>query len=331
MAKGENQKLKLPLLERLLLRETDEEHPMSMEQILSALERQGVSAERKSIYRDMRSLEELGLDVQSRKGKEPGWFIGTRPFELPELKLLVDAVQSCKFITPGKSSALIGKLETLTSRYQAGELQRQVYVAGRAKTMNEKVYYTIDALHAAIAQGKGVGFYYFDYNVRREKVFRRGGARYEVSPKGLIWDNENYYLVGYDHQKGEVRHYRVDKMDRLEQAELPDEGRGPFDVAVYARKHFNMFSGREGAVTLRCREGLVGVILDRFGQDAILVPDGEGYFTVTVSAVVSPQFLGWLFGLEGGAVLIAPAWAVEEMKKQLGQVGAAYLPSPDAP
>ncbi len=328
MAKRENQKLKLPLLERLLFRETDEEHPMPIGKIISALERQGVGAERKSLYSDMEALGRLGLDVQSRKGKDGGWFIGQRPFELPELKLLVDAVQSCKFITPRKSAALISKLETLTSRHQARALQRQVYAAGRAKTMNEGVYYSIDALHAAIGAGRGVTFRYFEYNVRREKVFRREGARYAVSPKGLIWDNENYYLVGYDHEKGEIRHYRVDKMTELEQADLPKMEQAEFDMAVYARKHFNMFSGREGAVTLRCENRLVGVILDRFGQEVILVPDGEEHFTATVEAVVSPQFLGWLFGLGEGAALVGPPWAVEEMKTQLKAVGKGYAAQP---
>lgn len=327
MARGANQKLKLPILERTLLRETDDEHPLTVQELISALEQNGVTAERKSIYDDMEALRELGLDVQSRKGKAPGWFIGERDFQLPELKLLVDAVQSCKFITRKKSDDLIRKLESFASRHQARLLQRQVYVSGRVKTMNESVYYSIDKLHAAIASGKAVTFKYFEYNVRKEKVFRREGKRYQVSPYGLIWDSENYYLAGYDHLNGDLRHYRVDKMAELAVTCLPREGGAlfkDFDMASYAQKHFGMFRGREGQVILRCENTLVGVVLDRFGQEAMLVPDGEKYFTVTVPAVVSPQFLGWLFGLGGGVRIVAPDWAAEEFRKQLEAVQGQY-------
>ena len=284
-----------------------------------------MGAERKSIYDDMDALRELGLDVQSRKGKSPGWFIGGRLFELAELKLLVDAVQSCKFITRRKSDALIHKLESLTSRHQARSLQRQVYVSGRVKAMNESVYYNIDKLHSAIATGKSVTFRYFEYNVRKEKVFRREGRRYQVSPYGLIWDNENYYLAGYDHHREELRHYRVDKMAELAVTCLPLEGvDGELDIASYAQKHFGMFSGREGQITLRCANRLVGVVLDRFGREAMLVPDGADHFTVTVPAVVSPQFLGWIFGLGDGVRILRPDWAAEEMRRQLAAVAALY-------
>ena len=327
MARGANQKLKLPLLERVLLAGSDEEHPLSVKELIEGLETYGVKAERKSIYDDMEALRDLGVDVQCRKGKSPGWFVGERFFELAELKLLVDAVQSCKFITARKSDALIRKLESLASRHQARQLQRQVYVSGRVKTMNESVYYNIDKLHTAIAGGRAVTFKYFEYNVGKEKVFRREGKRYQVSPYGLIWDNENYYLAGFDHQYRELRHYRVDKMAELAVTCLPregDESCEDFDIASYAQKHFGMFSGREGQVTLRCRNHLVGVVLDRFGQDVMLIPDGEDHFTVTVRAVVSPQFLGWLFGLGAGVTILKPDWAAEELQKQLQAVGEKY-------
>ena len=260
--------------------------------------------------------------VQSRKGSDPGWFVGERAFQLPELKLLVDAVQSCKFITKRKSDDLIRKLEGLTSVHQARQLQRQVYVERRVKTMNESVYYSIDKLHTALAAGKAVTFRYFDYDVRKEKVFRRNGRRYTVFPHGLIWNSENYYLVGWDGTKKEVRHYRVDKMAELAVTCLKleageDLDRASFDMAAYAAKHFGMFSGREGRVRLRCANAMVGVMLDRFGQDVILVPDGPDHFTLTVDAVVSPQFFGWLFGLGDGVALTAPDWAVEAYRQQL--------------
>lgn len=331
MAKGAGQKQKLLVLQNVLLERTDEEHPISTQALIDTLAAQGISAERKSIYDDMEVLRQAGLDIQSRKGKDPGWFVGQRPFQLPELKLLVDAVQSCKFITKRKSDDLICKLENLTSVHQARQLQRQVYVDRRVKTMNESVYYSIDKLHTALASGKAVTFRYFDYSVRKEKVFRRNGRRYTVFPHGLIWDSENYYLVGWDGSKKEVRHYRVDKMSelavtclRLEDGE--DLDRSTFDMAAYAAKHFGMFSGREGKVRLRCANTMVGVMLDRFGPEVILVPDGPDHFTLTVEAVVSPQFFGWLFGLGDGVVLTGPDWAVEDYRSRL-RAAAEQIPS----
>ena len=319
MAKGSGQKQKVLLLRRLLLERSAEDPPISTGELIAELERQGIPAERKSIYDDIEVLRQTGMEVQNRKGKQPGWFVEDRPFQLAELKLLVDAVQSCRFITKRKSDELIRKLEGLASVWQARQLQRQVYVDRRVKTMNESVYYTIDKLHTALAAGRGVTFHYFEYNVKKEKVFRREGKRYTVYPYGLVWDNENYYLVGWDAAKEEVRHYRVDKIADLTVTCLQGGGKGRaggFDMASYAAKHFGMFSGREGKVRLRCVNAMVGVILDRFGQEVMLVPDGPDHFTVTVDAVVSPQFFGWLFGLGEGVELTAPTWAVEAFQRR---------------
>ena len=330
MARVSRQKLKPLVIQRVLLEQTDEDHPMTIQELLAALKPWGVTAERKSIYDDMETLRVLGLDVQSRKGKTPGWFVGERPFQLAELKLLVDAVQSCKFITKRKSDELIGKLEGMTSIHQARQLHRQVYVERRAKSMNESVYYSIDKLHTALAAQKAVTFKYFEYSVQKERVYRRGGKRYIVFPHGLVWNSENYYLVGWDGAKKEIRHYRVDKMEdlsvtclRLNEGEHDE--RAVFDMAEYTSKHFGMFRGREGRVQLRCRERMVGVVLDRFGQETSLIPDGEGYFTVTVDAVVSPQFWGWLFGLGTAVELTAPKWAVAEYRAQLRTVAERYM------
>ena len=325
MAKSANQKLKLLVLRQLLLSRTDEEHPVTVAQMIDELERWDIKAERKSLYDDMEQLAAFGLDVQCRKGRAGGWFIGERDFELAELKLLVDAVQSSKFITRKKSDSLIRKLEALAGSHQAKMLQRQVYVSGRVKTMNESIYYNVDKLHAAVAGRKEITFRYFDYNSRKEKVFRHGGRRYRVSPCGLVWDNENYYLVGWSGENGQVRHYRVDKMSDIALTDRPlaDEAAG-VDMAGYAQKHFGMFSGTDASVTLRCREEMAGVVLDRFGQEAMLIPGFDEYFTVTVNVVVSPQFWGWLFGLGSGVELIGPAWAVEEYTKRLDEVRSLY-------
>lgn len=320
MAKSPNQKTKLLHLARMLLRQTDEDHPLTVAQIIEALAREDIKAERKSIYDDLEALRLFGLDVQCRKGKTPGWFIGSREFELPELKLLMDAVQSSRFITQKKSDALIRKLESLASVHQAGQLQRQVYVSGRIKVMNESIYYNVDKLHTAIAAQKAITFKYFDYDIARQKVFRREGKRYVVSPYGLIWNNENYYLVAFDHANRDMRHYRVDKMTEIAVTCLSREGKEQypdFQLAQYGQKHFGMYSGPEWKVTLRGRRDKAGLVWDRFGQDVILVPDGEDHFTVTLPVVISPQFFGWLMGLDGSLTLTAPKEAVQAYRQKL--------------
>ena len=288
--------------------------------MIEELGRYDIKAERKSIYDDLEALRSFGLDVQCRKGKSPGWFIGEREFELPEVKLLMDAVQSSRFLTQKKSDALIRKLEGLASVHQARQLQRQVYVSGRIKVMNESIYYNVDKLHTAIAAQKAITFRYFDYDVRRQKVYHREGRRYTVSPYGLIWNSENYYLVAFDHLNREMRHYRADKMAEIVVTGLDRQGRErypDFQIAQYGQKHFGMYSGREVTVTLRGQNAMAGVVWDRFGQEVILVPDGEDHFTVTLPVVMSPQFFGWLFGLDGGLVLTAPRQAVDAYRQRL--------------
>ena len=320
MSKSSNQKTKLLCLCRMLLRKTDEDHPLTVPQIIDELARLDIKAERKSIYDDLEALRQFGLDVQSRKGKTPGWFVGDREFELPEVKLLMDAVQSSRFLTQKKSDALIRKLEGLASVHQAGQLQRQVYVSGRIKVMNESIYYNVDKLHTAIAGQKAITFKYFDYDIARKKVFRQEGKRYVVSPYGLIWNSENYYLVAFDHSHREMRHYRVDKMAEIVVTSLDREGRDQypgFQLAEYGQKHFGMYSGQEMKVTLRGRRDKASLVWDRFGQDIILVPDGEDHFTVTLPVVISPQFFGWLLGLNGSVTLTAPREAVAAYRRRL--------------
>jgi len=324
MAKSANQKLKLLRLHDILMHQSDEEHPIPVAELIRELERWDIKAERKSIYDDLDALAELGVDIQSRKGRTPGWFIGQRDFELAELKLLVDAVQSSRFITKRKSDMLIRKLEQLASTHQARQLQRQVYVDHRVKAMNESIYYNVDKLHCAIAQNNAITFRYFDYDMKKEKVFRHDGALYRVSPYGLIWNSENYYLVAFDSVSQQMRHYRVDKMDQIELTEDKRQGGSEFDVADYAQKHFGMYSGDEVTMTLRFRRSMVNVVLDRFGQDVMLIPDGEDHFTVALPLVMSPQFFGWLFGLGSEVQLMSPPAAVDAYKAQIRAVSSLY-------
>ncbi|MCI9309159.1 MAG: WYL domain-containing protein, partial [Oscillospiraceae bacterium] len=245
-------------------------------------------------------------------------------FELAELKLLVDAVQSSRFLTKRKSDALIRKLEGLTSVHQARQLQRQVYVDRRVKTMNESIYYNVDRLQGAIAANRVVTFRYFEYNVRRERVFRREGERYRLTPYGLIWDSENYYLAGWDELRKEVRHYRVDKMSDIALTGMKGHPRGSWTAEGYARKHFGMFSGTPCRLRLRCEDRLAGVMIDRFGLEAALIPDGPGHFAAVVDLVVSPPLWGWLFGLGAGVEVLEPDWAAEQFAQRLEEVAALY-------
>ena len=265
MAKSSGQKLKLLYLIKMLRENTDENHPMSTPDIIKYLENQGIHAERKSIYNDMECLADFGYDVvqvQSRLGG--GYYLGSREFELPELKLLVDAVQSSRFITTKKSRELIRKLEQIAGKNDAGKLQRQVYVAGRVKTENESIYYSIDAIHRAIQENKQISFVYLDWNLKKQLVPRPNGNKC-VSPWALIWREENYYLAAYDSEDRVIKHYRVDKMGQAEVTNLPREGVEQFsqiDVTSYTNQTFGMFAGEESVVTMEFPVRLTGVVLD---------------------------------------------------------------------
>lgn len=306
MPKTSGQKRKLPALARILTRETDEAHPMSMAQILERLEAEGISAERKSIYDDMEVLREIGVDVVMDARK---YYVASREFELPELKLLVDSVQSSKFITQKKTLSLIRKIASLASVHDGQLLQRQVYVMGRVKSMNESVYYHVDEISAAINGDRTIRFRYFEYTVSKERRYRHDGAWYEVSPYALMWDDENYYLLAWDDRAQQLRHYRVDKMDSIAQTDSPRQGGEAFaqvDMSVYTQRVFGMFGGQAQTVRVRFAAHLAGAVLDRFGTEQILVPDGAGHFVAAIEAVVSPQFFAWVFGFGTEAEILSP-------------------------
>ena len=329
MPKGTNQKFKLYRLAQIMLEKTDDEHYITMPEILSSLEEYGVTADRKSIYNDLRDLEVLGIEVEGEPvGGRYHYHVLNRPFELPELKLLVDAIQSSKFITERKTNALIKKLEQLVSQYEAVKLQRQVYVSGRIKTMNESIYYTIDAIHNAISENKKIRFQYYQWNVKKEMELRHGGAFYHISPWGLSWDDENYYLVGYDSEADTLKHYRVDKMLHIQMSDEKREGQEYFErlnMADYAKKSFGMFGGKEQKVKLLVKNELAGVMIDRFGKDIMMIPKEEKYFTVNVDVHISNQFLGWVFSLGDGVKIISPDEVVEQMKQEVERLQQQYF------
>ena len=328
MPRGTNQKFKLYRLAQIMVERTDEGHYITMPEIMAALGEYGVTADRKSIYTDLRDLEVLGIEVEGEPvGNRYHYHVVDRPFELPELKLLVDAIQSSKFITERKTNNLIRKLEKLVSRYEAGKLQRQVFVSGRIKTMNESIYYTVDAIHNAISENRKIFFQYYQWNVKKEMELRHGGAFYHISPWGLSWEDENYYLVGYDGDAGQIKHYRVDKMLNIRMSDEEREGKEHFkklNMADYTRKSFGMFGGREQEVRLLVDNSLAGVIIDRFGKDVMLIPAGEGQFTVTVSVHVSRQFFGWIISLGERVKIVGPGEVVEQMRREVERLVRQY-------
>ena len=328
MPKGTNQKFKLYRLAQIMMKKTDEEHYITMPEIKEALSEYDITADRKSLYNDLRDLEILGIEVEGEQdGNRYRSHVVNRPFELPELKLLVDAIQSSKFITEKKSNSLLKKLETMVSEYDAQKLQRQVYVSGRIKAMNESIYYTVDAIHNAISENKKIRFQYFQWNVKKEPQLRHGGAWYHISPWGLSWDDENYYLVGFDSEAGLIKHFRVDKMLRIALSNETREGREHFkklDMADYARKSFGMFGGEEETVKLQVSNGLAGVIIDRFGKDVMMIPVDEDHFNVSVDVRVSRQFLGWVFSLGESVRILGPEAVVDQMKAETQRLIGQY-------
>ncbi len=326
MSKGPSQKQKLLLLLDILQRETDEEHPLTLEQLRGALAARGVEAERKSLYDDLEQLRVYGADILTVRDRTVRYYIGSRTFDVPELRLLVDAVQSSRFITQRKSRELTAKLESLCSRHQAGQLQRQVLVTGRIKTMNESIYYNVDALQTAIAEDKQVTFRYFDWGMDKQRHLRRDGAAYRVSPWALTWDDENYYLIAFDTFAGAIRHYRVDRMLSIAPVDDKRQGEEAFralDTAVFARKTFGMFGGQEVPVTLHCAGWMTGVILDRFGRDVTLYPAGDG-FRVRIPVTVSPLFFAWLAGFGADVRVMEPTQVAQDYRAYLQQILTQY-------
>ena len=327
MSKGANQKLKLLYLTKIFREQTDEEHMLTIAEITEKLSAYDVSADRKTLYTDFEELRHFGLDIISQQiGRQHYYYLGAREFELPELKLLVDSVQSAKFITAQKSQKLIKKLEGLVSKYEATQLQRQVYITGRVKTMNESIYYNVDKLHAAISADAQIQFQYYQWNVKKEMELRRGGKLYQVSPWGLMWDDEYYYLVAYDAETDKIKHYRVDKMLRIQITDLKRAGKEryqSFNLPNYTKRIFGMFSGEETKVTLEADNSMAGVLIDRFGKDIMLIPQDGGRFRATVDVAVSDQFLGWIVAL-GTVKIVGPEAVVKKMQAKVSTLIADY-------
>ncbi len=319
MSKGTNQKFKFPYLMQIMLAKTDEDHFLTIGQIMDELAKYDITAERKSIYSDLHDMEErFGIQIEKKQsGKETLYHVTAREFEVAEVKFLIDAIQSSKFISEKKSRELIAKIKSFVSEPQAGKLQRQIFVSDRVKTMNESVYYNVDNIHNAINENRQIRFKYFKWSINKELLPTHNGADIKVSPWALIWDDENYYIVAYDETEDKIKHYRVDKMKNIVVEEDKRAGRElfkNFDMAGYSKSTFGMYGGRESHVKIRIANDLCGVFIDKFGKEITFHKADEDHSDVYVNVKVSPQFYGWLFGLGPGVRLTGPDDVVKELR-----------------
>ncbi len=322
MARSENQKLKLLHLIRIFREHTDENHALTLAEIIAYLEAEDIVVERKTLYADFELLRDFGIEISCYKlGRNSYYSLIEREFDLPEIKMLVDAVWSSKFITQSKSRDLVKKLGGQLSRYDAQSLKRQVYVSDRVKSMNEKIYYNVDAIHEAIASDSRISFVYLEWNSNKELVPRKNGNKEDISPWMLLWENATYYLVAFDPSKKELRHYRVDKMDRIRIDEGSSRDGGELFRAKgmdnYSQKRFQMYNGEPETITLECRESLLGTLIDYFGTEVTIRPSHDGYYEVRVQAAPTELFMGWIMGLGEGVKIAKPAYVVDKMNTWL--------------
>lgn len=319
MPRGSNQKFKFTYLMKIMAEKTDDEHSLTMTQILEELEKYEVSAERKSIYEDFKDMSKLGIDViKEQRGRETFYHIAGREFELAEVKLLIDAVQSAKFITQKKSKSLISKVKNFVSEHQAKQLQRQIVINDHVKTMNESVYYNVDDIHTAINQNRKIKFKYYKWDIDKKLVERHGGSYFVVSPWALLWDDENYYMIAFDDWDNKIKHYRVDKMMYIEVGNDERSGKEEFknfDMAKYSKATFGMYHGEKTKVCIKFANHMCGVFIDRFGKDTLFRKIDENNSELIVDINVSPQFFGWIFSLGNDVEIVSPIEVVNELRE----------------
>lgn len=320
MPKAPDSKKILLLMLKTLMENSDEKHRYNANALIQAVEDEGMTIERKAVYNNIKVLQEMDFDIIYSREAPAGWYMASRDFELPELKLLVDAVQISKFITAKKSDELVKKLGKLASTDEAKQLNRQVYATEQVKSDNEFIFYNVDTIQGALAEGKKISFKYYQWDVSKKLVAKNGGSAYVVSPWTMIWDDENYYLIAFDSVAGFIKFYRVDKMKDILVMDEKREGREEFealDLAGFAKRTFGMFGGKTTYVTLECENDLIGVMIDRFGTDAMIAEVDENHFRITIDVSISGQFYGWLVGLGPGVKIKDPEWVRDEFKERL--------------
>ena len=321
-----NPRLRILAVLDILLERSDEKHRLNARQLSDILEKEyGFTTDRRTLYAEVETLMEYGIDIHQMKGRHGGYYVVKRDFDFAELKLLVDAVQSSKFISEEDARRLIRKLESLCNRYEAKELSGQVTIINRPRTGGDDSYAQVGLLHEAIYRSKKIRFQYTTWNARKQRVPRHEGQFYTASPLSLVYAEEKYYLVAYDEEAQIVKHFRVDKiisLSVLEEAATPLE----FDAPSFARKTFSMYGGEDVNVVLRGKESLVGTLIDHFGIDIFLHPEAPGYFKAGVMVSVSPTFFGWIMGLGDGIEILKPCWVREAFKEHVQKVLQIYDP-----
>ena len=324
--KSEGQKMKLFVLKEILEKETDMDHGITMARILELLSMRGIKAERKSIYDDLRALRDSDiLDVTEAQGKNREYSVASRTFELSELKMMTDAIQSSKFLSEAKTRELIKKIETLCSKHEAQSIQRHVVIANRVKSISKGLFFNVDTVHAAISANKQISFKYFDYDLKKQRKYFKKGERYVASPWSMIYVDDNYYLLAY--QDGKFKHFRVDKMEDVQISILDRDAADEFakiDMSAYTKYTFSMYGGEIMPVTMIFQNRMMGAVMDRFGRDIFVTKEDDRHFRVTVNVAVSNQFFGWVFGLGKMVRIVGPESVKEKMKKALEGILERY-------
>ncbi|MGN0601882.1 MAG: helix-turn-helix transcriptional regulator [Oscillospiraceae bacterium] len=327
MAGLSKQKQKLLIMEQLFKRRTDEDHALTGNQLIDILSNEGIKAERKTIYDDIATLCDSGLELETTKsGHSNAYFLADRLFQDEELFLLADAVASSKFLTIKKSNELIKKLQTLTSDYKAKQLRRSIYVDNRTKTYNEYVYYNINSVQNGIFNDKDISFKYYEYNSQKKKQLKHGGETYTVSPFQLIWENDNYYLACYCFKHEKICRYRVDRMtevtvmDRKRRKLTEDEEK----ELKNQRSLYSMYGGLEENIRIQFDNSLINVVIDKFGEKVICHTNSENTFYINADVQISPPFWGWLFQFGNKAKILSPSYVAAMAKKQLEEIANIY-------
>lgn len=300
---------------RFLYQQTDEAHAVTVSEMIEYLKSKGIPSVRQTVYTDLEALDTAGIDIVQIKSTQNRYFIGSRIFEYPELKMLVDAVASSKVISAKKSQALIQKLGQLTSIQQAEQLQRLASLSRRVKPHNEKVYYIIDSIQTAILDQHQISFQYYEYTPEKKKILKHDGYRYILDPYALEWKNDHYYLIGYSHKHKGIAHFRVDRLTSVEPLDSKFQPMPDFDVAAYTNKMVDMFAAEHAEqVKLLCSNELMRVIIDHYGEDIEISPYDDTHFTVIIEVNPSGTFYGWVFKFMGKIRILSPQSCVDKMQ-----------------
>lgn len=324
---GGAQKQKLLLLKKIFEEKTNENNPLTVEDIIRILGLNGINVERKTVYDDIRTLINSGMDIViSKKSHSNAYYLGERVFQNEELHILADAVASSKFLTKKKSNELISKLATLTDEKSAKTLKRNIYVTGRVKSFNEMLYYNVNKIHEAIVSGKEIKFRYYEYNLKKQKQHKHNGDWYYVSPYHLIWENDNYYLVCYCNKHEKICRYRVDKISdvALTEEKCRELSEDEQDFAKSLISTYNMYGCTQEKITVEFDNDLIGVVIDRYGDDISVHNTNDKTFKVFLDVQISPTFWGWLFQFGDKAKIVSPKRVINQAKKEIEKLNSIY-------